>query len=405
MLKKLIRFLKTSPFMIPALALIDLILFLVDTVAVLTVNSAKKPNSLVVIRLDVMGDYLMFRNHLHRLKESARYKNHQLTLLGNIALKSLAETFDADVVDQFIWVDIYKLSTRPLYRFRVVRRLRLEGFSVAFCPSYSRVLVLDDFMAWATGASERVGCETDYINIARWEAVLGDRLYTQLINSGPGIVFEMERDRRITEGFLQEPTAIQLPQLDIQCAKSVVIPEQYVVLSLGAGQDFRVWPAERFTEVARFILAHFPTYKLVLTGAPNEKIYTEAFLTNMPTTSGIVDLTGDLSIPELVYVLTKADLLIANETGIVHIAASTQTPTLVISQGKSLVRWHPYPAETGSHITHLYPAYIEEHRTDLAGIAAEFNPESRFSMSEITVDRVTSSVSKWLGPNIQAVGR
>ena len=42
MLKKLIRFLKTSPFMIPALALIDLILFLVDTLAILTVNSVKE---------------------------------------------------------------------------------------------------------------------------------------------------------------------------------------------------------------------------------------------------------------------------------------------------------------------------------------------------------------------------
>ena len=350
-----------------------------------------------------MGDYLMFRNYLHRLKESARYKNHRLTLLGNIALKSLAATFDAHVVDQFIWVDIYKLSTRPLYRFRVVRQLRSEGFSVAFCPSYSRVLVLDDFMAWATGASERVGCETDYINIARWEAALGDRLYTRLISSGPGIVFEMERDRRIIEGFLQELTVGQLPQLDIRYAKPVVIPGKYVVLSLGAGQDFRVWPAERFAEVARFILAHFPTYKLVLTGAPNEKAYTETFMTNMPDTSGIVDLTGNLSIPELIYVLTKADLLIANETGIVHIAASTQTPTVVISQGKSLVRWHPYPAETGSHITHLYPAYIEENRADLAGIAAEFNPESRFSMSEITVERVIQSISQLLKFDAQAI--
>ena len=392
MLKRFIRLLKTAPLLLPLLAVVDLVLLLVDRLAVLTVRSTQKPLSLVIIRLDVLGDYLMFRNYLRTIKESARYGNHSITLLGNVAVKSLAEAFDADLIDRFIWVDIYKLSTQPLYRFQVVRQLRSQGFSVAFCPSYSRVLVLDDFMAWATGADERVGCETDYINIARWEAAFGNRLYTRLIDSGPGIVFEMERDRRIVEGFLQEPVSIQPPMLDRQYAKPVPVPEHYIVLSLGAGQEFRVWPAERFANVARFILTHYATYKLVLTGAPSEKIYADSFLKAMPDTSAIVDLTGRLSIPELIYVLTKADLLIANETGIVHIAASTKTPTIVVSQGKTLMRWHPYPAEIGAHITHLYPAYIEQHRANLIAIAPEFNPESRFSITEITVDRVTDAV-------------
>ena len=392
MLKRFIRLLKTSPLLVPVLALIDVCLLLVDRLAVLTARSQNNPLSLVIIRLDVLGDYLLFRNYLRQIKQSARYGNHSITLLGNVAVKSLAETFDAALIDRFIWVDIYKLSTRPLYRFRVVRRLRSEGFSVAFCPSYSRVLVLDDFMAWATGAAERVGCQTDYVNIAQWEATFGNRLFTRLIDSGPGIVFEMERDRRIVEGFLQEPVAVQLPTLALEYTQPVSVPEKYIVFSLGAGQEFRVWPAERFAEVARFILALHPTYKLVLTGAPTEKIYAESFLKTIPDTSAIVDLTGRLSIPELVYVLTNADLLIANETGIVHVAASTKTPTIVISQGKTLVRWHPYPAQIGAHITHLYPTYIEQHRADLTEIAPEFNPESRFSITEITVERVTEAV-------------
>ena len=106
----------------------------------------------------------------------------------------------------------------------------------------------------------------------------------------------------------------------------------------------------------------------------------------------VVDLTGKLSIPELIYVLSKADLLIANETGIVHIAASTQTPTLVISQGKSLVRWHPYPAASRSQITYLYPSFIEANRHRLSEIAQDFNPESPYSIREISVARVIDGV-------------
>ncbi|ADB41178.1 glycosyltransferase family 9 protein [Spirosoma linguale] len=396
MLKRFIRLLKTSPLLLPLLASIDLVLLLVDRLAVLTVRTRPAPLSLVVIRLDVMGDYLMFRNYLRQLKKSARYGNHSITLFGNIAVKSLAETFDSGLIDQFIWVDIYKLSTQPSYRFKVVRALRAQGFSVVFCPAYSRVLVLDDFIAWATGASERVGCRTDYVNIARWEAALGDRLYTRLIDSGPGIVFEMERDRRIVEGFIQEPVAVQPPLLDGHYARAVTVPDRYIVVSLGAGQEFRIWPADRFAKVARFIMMQYPAYKLVLTGAPSEKVYAESFLKHLPDASAIVDLTGLLSIPQLVYVLTKADLLIANETGIAHIAASTQTPSIVISQGKSLVRWHPYPAEYGEMITYLYPDYIEQRRADLSAIAPDFNPESPLSINEISVERVIGTIRAML---------
>lgn len=396
MLKKLIRFLKTSPLMLPLLALIDLAILLIDTIARLTATAPCRSNSLLIIRLDVMGDYLLFRNYLRQIKASSRYRDHRLTLLGNIAVKSLAETFDADVVDQFIWVDIYKLTTQPLYRFRVVRQLRLSGFSVVFCPTYSRVLVLDDYLALATGATGRVGCLPDYSNIKPWEARWGNAFYTRLITSGSGITFEMERDHRIVQGFLQEEISVPVPMLDTRYAKTVDVPDRYVVCSLGAGQEFRVWPAGSFAQVARYLSDHYPLHKILLTGAPNELIYAERFLACLTNLSTVVDLTGKLSIPELVYVLSRADLLIANETGIVHIAASTQTPTLVISQGKSLVRWHPYPATIRSRITYLYPAFIEENRHRLPAIAPDFNPESPFSMQEISVARVVKAIEQIL---------
>jgi ADP-heptose:LPS heptosyltransferase len=99
---------------------------------------------------------------------------------------------------------------------------------------------------------------------------------------------------------------------------------------------------------------------------------------------------------ELIYVVSKAQLLITNETGIVHIAASTQTPTIVISQGKSLVRWHPYPPGFGTHIHHLYPDFIEKHRDNLAAIAPQFNPESPFTIDAISVERVIAKVQALL---------
>jgi ADP-heptose:LPS heptosyltransferase len=198
----------------------------------------------------------------------------------------------------------------------------------------------------------------------------------------------MERNRRINEGFLGELVAVQPLSLNEERAKPVALPHPYVVLSLGAGQDFRIWPAARFAQVTGYLLNHYADYRVILTGTHNEKTYSDAMLAHLPDHSRVIDKTGELSIAELIYVVSKAQLLITNETGIVHIAASTQTTTIVISQGKSLVRWHPYPADVSLVIHYLYPADVETHRSDLLSIADRFNPESPLSINDIPTERV-----------------
>ncbi|MVM40052.1 hypothetical protein GO730_24590 [Spirosoma sp. HMF3257] len=239
LLKNIIRILKTSPLLVPILGLIDLFLYLVDKLAVLTAGPvSQKTNTLLILRIDVLGDYLLFRPYLQAIRQSATYKDYAITLCANSAIRSVAEVFDHDLIDSFIWTDIYKLSTRPLYRFRFVQTLRRQGFSTVFCPTYSRVLVLDDFLAKATGAPERVGCLTDFANIKHWEAWFGNQLYTRMLPSKEGLVFELERNRQLVEAFLGEPVLTHQPVLNTAYARPVSVPDQYTILSLGPGRIF-----------------------------------------------------------------------------------------------------------------------------------------------------------------------
>jgi ADP-heptose:LPS heptosyltransferase len=119
-----------------------------------------------------------------------------------------------------------------------------------------------------------------------------------------------------------------------------------------------VWPANRFAAVAGYLQQHYPEFRIVLTGASGEELYAQALLHEMTDHTGVEDLTGRLSLLQLISLLSKATLLIANETGTVHLAAAVNTPTIVISQGKSLVRWHPYPADVSSVIiTSIQPMW------------------------------------------------
>src|SRR5690349_12660253 len=65
----------------------------------------QKGKKLLIIRLDDIGDYILFRNSLSAYKSSERWKGYQITLLGNEAWKQLFESFDTSTTDNSIWIN------------------------------------------------------------------------------------------------------------------------------------------------------------------------------------------------------------------------------------------------------------------------------------------------------------
>ena len=76
------------------------------------------PKSLILIRLDAIGDYILFRNFIKILKKSEKYKGYRITLVGNIVWKSISEKFDNKYIDENIWIDRKKFSNNIFYRFQ-----------------------------------------------------------------------------------------------------------------------------------------------------------------------------------------------------------------------------------------------------------------------------------------------
>ena len=87
-----------------------------------------KSNTLLLIRLDSIGDYVLFRNFLEWVKESKKYNNYNITLCGNIIWKDLAETFDRDYVNDFIWLNRKKFYSNLKYKFQLLKNINKSGY-------------------------------------------------------------------------------------------------------------------------------------------------------------------------------------------------------------------------------------------------------------------------------------
>ncbi|TDD90046.1 glycosyltransferase family 9 protein [Saccharopolyspora karakumensis] len=110
----------------------------------------------------------------------------------------------------------------------------------------------------------------------------------------------------------------------------------------GASHGARLWPVERYAEVARW--AADADFDVVLTGSgsEHERAARVAELAGLPANSVLAGRTG---LRELAALVAHARLLICGDTGIAHLASAFRTPSVVLFGPVAPRCWGP-PADT-----------------------------------------------------------
>ncbi|HEX8022976.1 glycosyltransferase family 9 protein, partial [Mucilaginibacter sp.] len=94
---------------------------------------------------------------------------------------------------------------------------------------------------------------------------------------------------------------------------------------------------------------------VTIAGSPADSYLASEIISNSKSEAIIEDKTGKTNLVELVELINNADLLISNDTSAIHIAASTQTVAICISNGNHFGRFIPYPSNIANHIHAFYP--------------------------------------------------
>ncbi len=102
---------------------------------------------------------------------------------------------------------------------------------------------------------------------------------------------------------------------------------RYIGLVPSAQWPGKRWPPERFAGVAKSLLPHHPHQFLIFGG--KDDIFCSEIEKALPA-HRVQNLQGKLSILECAALLKNCDLVIANDTGLLHVADAVNVPTVAI---------------------------------------------------------------------------
>jgi ADP-heptose:LPS heptosyltransferase len=350
----------------------------------------KAEKRLLILKPDAIGDYILFRNFLKVIRESEKYRDHHVTFCGNAAYREFAVHFDSGVVDEFIWIDKNRIYLDLPYYVRLARDL-YHQYSVTIHASRSRELLFD-YVAKISSPVERISHNGDTVNILLPYKRISDRWYSRLIWSGDLFSFEFDANKNFYETLLEQPVSFIKPFLenaDDTGAGTEGLPQNFAAIFPGAQLPFRRWSTANFASVCDFIQQKYQLEVVILGGNPDQKLAGEIMQLSHHK---LVDLTGKTPLKHLPAVISKARLLVTNDTMAVHIGAAMGIPVVVISQMNHYGRFVPYPHEKGINMQCVIP---KEYQKEEARVLTErFKNGSEADINLITVDQVIAAIDR-----------
>ena len=381
---------------------LNLINFLSARIILLIIHTGKREiikNTLLITRLDSIGDYVLFRNYLAFLKQSKKYKDYSITLCGNIIWKDIAESFDSDVVNDFIWINRKKFYSGLSYKFRILKYVYRRGFEVAIDSAYTREVLYSDIIIKAANAKIKIGSKGSLDKHAYWKRrFFSDSFYDLLIDQTENNLFEFNRNKEFFEKVTGEHILFNKPELNlsgIDC--DIRLPEKYVVVFPGSNAVERRWEAANYAEICQYLIFDC-SLPVVIPGASNEKFIVD-IISQKVKSDKLLDLSGKTGLTELVKVISDCEFLVSNDTSAVHIAVAVNKPFICISNGNHYGRFVPYPGNIYDNCEYLFPPEIMDNLNSPEVLSEKYRFNSTLDINKITVDQVIEKINLIMSRN------
>ncbi len=292
-------------------------------------NLLLKAKRIAVVRTDRLGDMVLTLPMCAALKSAC--PDAEVTLIARSYCSALL--YKSPAIDTVLFVDETTGGVTEL--------IQNGRYDAIFFP---RPQFEEYFAAFRARIPLRVG--SGY----RWYSFLIK--HKQFDHRKTAEFHEAEYNTRLVGSVLEEPVETRL-------VRPIVIPEskhstnkllnsngitsaqRIIVIHPGSGGSSHDWQPENFGKLSE-LLSKQLRMPVIITGVENEKERCQIVQKYCPAA---INLCGKLSLADMIALLDTSSLLVANSTGVLHIAAALGIPVVGLyprSPAISSGRWGPY---------------------------------------------------------------
>ncbi len=176
------------------------------------------------------------------------------------------------------------------------------------------------------------------------ESYVDDDLFIPYPDYGPEPLRHLKLVKHLGVPSCGNYLEFPIESTDVQEAKELyqhLYEKQYVIIHPGSRGAWRQWPPQFFAALGDYCIQS--GLSVVVTGTSEEREITRELIKCMHYP--VNDLTGKTSLGSVAVLIENTFLLLANCTGVSHIAAALEAPSVVISMDGEPERWSPLDSE------------------------------------------------------------
>jgi len=340
----------------------------------------------MILKLDGLGDYILFRNFLTELTSSEHFKKKSILFVGNSAWREIAESFDNHLINKTIWLSRAEFRLQEFRirsRLKTIKNLSRYQVDILICPTYTRISSVDSLAAHINARIKiaQNGFTTPYLK------PITDAYYDLLSPTQHGVLFEFERNRQFFEWLLNKKLYTKLritPKINTEFQD---LYKNYVVLFINASTAWREWPIENFCELAKWIYKIYG-FKSLFCGT-NQNDFCTNQIQSIPLS---VNLVGKTNLKELLDILEGAKFVVSNETSVPHMCVAMGIPVFTIYNGNSFGEFIPYPKHLATEYYPIYHPYISADLKKYEQDSNKYPYHSQLNIRAVTVQKVIHTI-------------
>jgi len=335
-------------------------------------------DNILVSRTDRLGDLILALPLVETLKE--RYPECNIHVLSSLYASPILENNPR--IDKIVRVQNDQMFTDKLYKKDLMHRIRLGNYKVVVVLYPERQI---SRLFYKAGIPIRIG------TAGRFHSVFFNThlFHSRKENKKHELEYNLDFLQFFRNGNTVLTPQVYLKEKEIRNARRILanagVESPFVIIHPGSGGSADQWPLEFFLRLYTKLVED--DVSVVISGSEKEGLRFRGVLNQIDVP--VKEITGGTDLRTLAAVLSLADVVVANSTGPLHLAAAVGTKVVGLYPSKRImspVRWGP----VGPFHRVLQPSRKDCHCPD----------KQCRCMETITVENVAEQVVSLLTVNV-----